>query len=609
VNDWSNFLSHLSTEPGIYRMLDAEATVLYVGKASNLKKRVSSYFKSQGLGIKTQALLKHVVSIEVTITRSETEALLLESHLIKSLQPKYNVLMRDDKTYPYLHFSNSNGFPRVEILRSKRRPKGGDFLGPYPSIIAVRHTVNVIRQVFKLRNCSDSYFSHRSRPCLQYQIQRCSAPCTAYISQQDYQQSVADALRFLQGKSSELLNELAKRMDAAVERLAFEEAARLRDQIKHLRLIQEQQGVAALQGDADVIVVDVQSGVAIVQWVRIREGQVDADQSFFPQIQAYGEDETAGLWNEVFEAFIAHYYIDMPERIPALILTDHPVSEHALLQESLSKLRGKSCRIQVGARGLKARWLDFARNNLQAAKMSHRSKSSEIASRYKALQDFLQISVPIERMECFDISHTQGVATVASCVVFDAKGPCKREYRLFNIQGITAGDDYAAMEQALTRRFRHDAAKLALPQLLIIDGGLGQVRVADKVLKHLNIDGVKLLGIAKGPSRKPGLERLILVDEGRELNLAADSAVLHLLQHIRDESHRFAISRHRKKRQKLAFDSSLEEIPGIGAKRKQALLKRFGGFREIAKAPLEELAKTKGISRSLAERIYQYFQR
>ena len=609
--DLTHFLAHLTTESGVYRMLDGEGKVLYVGKATNLKKRVSSYFNKQNNGVKTRSLVSQIVAIDVSITRSETEALLLESSLIKLLRPKYNVLMRDDKSYPFIHVSHAHPFPRLELIRSKKKPEKGEFFGPYPSVTAVRETLGIIQKVFKIRNCSDSFFSGRSRPCLQYQIKRCSAPCTAYITADDYRQSVVDAVRFLQGKSQQILDQLAIRMDDAVARLAFEEAAFLRDQIKNLRLVQEQQGVVQVRGDVDVIAIDARPGFACIQCVTVRDGQVLASQSFFPSVPKHGlvedDDEIESLWQKVFEAFLAYYYIDMPERIPALILTDHTIQNAQVLQKMLSDSRSKACHIQTRPRGANARWLDFAINNLRITIAEHLTSATQMNVRYQALCELIQLPAPIQRMECFDISHTQGAETVASCVVFNANGPCKREYRHFNISGITPGDDYAAMEQAITRRFRRLKEEKRLPDVLIIDGGKGQITAARRVFVALDIVGVTLLGIAKGPARKAGWERLILADESQEITLPTDSPALHLLQHIRDEAHRFAITAHRKKRQKASLDSSLETIEGIGAKRRQALLRRFGGLRELAKAPIDEIAKTQGISVELATRIYAHF--
>lgn len=604
-SDLSLFIANLTSKPGVYRMLDSEGTVLYVGKATNLKKRVSSYFNKQQEGAKTRSLVSQIAAIDVSVTNTETEALLLESTLIKSLRPKYNVLMRDDKSYPYLYVSTHQTYPRMHVMRSKKKPKTGTCFGPYPSTTAVRETLVIIEKVFKLRNCNDSFFNARSRPCLQYQIKRCTAPCVNYISAADYQQSVRDALRFLQGKCQQVLDELTARMDECVSRLAYEEAAVLRDQIKSLRMVQEQQGVVSMRGDADVICFDAQAGFACVQCVSIRDGQVMASQTFFPKVPA-NVSETL-LRQQVFEAFVAYYYLDTPERIPALLIVDDVLPDLPVVAALLTELRGKICRIQTHVRGVKERWLEFTRNNLHQAVAEHASSSETLAVRYHALQTILNLPASIGRMECFDISHTQGTSTVASCVVFDKDGPQKAEYRQFNIEGITPGDDYAAMEQALTRRFKRLLQQQNLPDVLIIDGGKGQVSVALRVLQTLGIDQVYLLGIAKGPGRKAGWEKLVLVTDERELSLPEDSPALHLLQHIRDEAHRFAIAAHRKKRQKSSLTSTLESIEGVGPKRRQALLKRFGGLREIARATAEELAKVQGISMELALRIFEHF--
>lgn len=606
----ASFLAKLPEEPGIYKMLDNAGVVMYVGKASNLKKRVSSYFKKHNSGAKTRSLVNQITSIEISVTRSETEALLLESNLIKSLRPKYNVLLRDDKSYPYIHISKHPHYPRIESYRSKKKPLGGNFFGPYPSGSAVKDTIVSIQKVFKIRNCRDSYFNARSRPCLQYQIKRCTAPCVGYISPQEYSQSVDDAMRFLQGKCQLILQELAERMQQAVAQLKFEEAVILRDQIKNLRLVQEQQGVVQLRGDADAIAIDVRPGFACIQCVTIREGQVLASKSFFPTVPPKGLDEEIDmeeLWQQTFEAFVSFYYLDSPERIPKLIITHHSLGDHKALETLLTQVRGASASIQVNPRGVKSRWMDFARNNLRISLAEHLSQQATIRSRYEALEQVLSLNKPIKRMECFDISHTQGEATIASCVVFDSHGPCNSDYRRFNIEGITGGDDYAAMEQAIRRRFKRLKELQSLPDLLIIDGGKGQVGVAEKVLASLEITEVTLLGIAKGPGRKAGLEKLILVNQAREFTLAEDSKALHLLQQIRDEAHRFAITAHRKKRQKARFESTLESIEGVGAKRRQALLHRFGGLRELAKAPLEEIAKVQGINARLAQRIFEHF--
>lgn len=604
------FLAKLPHEPGIYRMLDSEGIVLYVGKASNLKKRVTSYFNKHNTGAKTRSLVSQIARVEISVTRSETEALLLESNLIKALRPKYNVLLRDDKSYPYIHMSNHPEFPRIESYRTKKKPVGGNFWGPYPSVAAVKETIVAIQKVFKLRNCRDSYFNARSRPCLQYQIKRCTAPCVDYIKPEEYKRSVNDAMRFLQGKCQLIIEELSQRINKAVTELNFEEAAILRDQIKNLRLVQEQQGVIQLRGDADAIAIEARPGFACIQCVTVREGQVLASHSFFPSVphQGFADGlEEGDLWQQTFEAFMGFYYLENPERIPALIITNHSLLDHQAYEDALSQQRGKTCKIQVNPRGIKSRWMDFAVNNLRVSLAEYTNKQSTIRTRYQALEQLLALSKPIARMECFDISHTQGEATIASCVVFDSDGPSNSDYRRFNIAGITPGDDYAAMQQAITRRFKRLVELQSLPDILIIDGGKGQVAVAQRVLESLGVEDVTLLGIAKGPGRKAGWEKLILVQEGREFTLPEDSKALHLLQHIRDEAHRFAITAHRKKRQKARVESTLEDVEGVGAKRRQALLQRFGGIRDLAKASAEEIAKVPGISDSLALKIYQHF--
>tara|TARA_R110002126_G_scaffold1177_1_gene6988 strand:+ start:9772 stop:11607 length:1836 start_codon:yes stop_codon:yes gene_type:complete len=599
-------LTNLPLEPGVYRMRDTDDKVIYVGKASCLKKRVQSYFSQSDQGSKTRALVRQIVSIDVSVTRSETEALLLESQLIKSLRPKYNVLMRDDKSYPYLYVSLKHNYPSLSMVRTKKNPQEKGYFGPYPGVSAVRETLNLIQKVFKLRNCSDGDFAARSRPCLQYQIGRCRAPCVDLISKQEYGQAVQDTTQFLRGKSQQLLTELELRMGEAVEQMAFEEAAALRDQMKHIRLIQEQQGMTLREGDADVMVSYVRPGFACVQWVGIRGGQVLDSQVFFPRLPKAGLEQE-DLEQAVFEAFISHYYFDTPARIPALILTNHPVQEQAAWEAALRVRREKACKIQINPRGAKARWVDFATDNLERAVSERRASKLLIEQRYEALQQALSLK-SISRMVCFDISHTQGQDTVASCVVFDKQGPCKSAYRRLNIKDITPGDDYAAMEQAVTRYFKRLLRDdKPLPELAVIDGGKGQVSMAKQALDALEINHVKILGVAKGPARKAGLERLVLADDFYEMSWAPESPALHLLQHIRDESHRFAITAHRKKREKTTLSSTLNNIPGVGEKRRHALLHRFGGLRDLAKASREEIAKVAGISDELAMRIHGHF--
>lgn len=606
MNDLTVFLKNLTTQPGIYRMIDAAENVLYVGKALNLKKRVKSYFTRQNQGAKTLSLVSQIARIEVTITGSETEALLLESNLIKSLRPKYNVLMRDDKSYPYIYVSEHD-FPRIEVIRSKKKPSRGLYFGPYPSTTAVRDALNIIQKIFQIRNCRDSYFAARSRPCLQYQIKRCTAPCTQYISAENYKENLTGAIKFLQGKCHLILEELEQKMQSAVNRLAFEEAALLRDQIKSLRVVQEEQSITRLRGDADVIALHVQPGFACIQCLTIRQGEILGSQRFFPLVPSVdlGLSEQE-LIQQVFESFVNFYYFSAPDRIPHEIILANTALAKDVIEPLLRKMSGRACKMMIMPKGIKNQWSKLAKENLTIAINEYTASHVALSTRYQSLQKLLNVE-NITHMECFDISHTQGQATIASCVVFDKQGPHKKEYRHFNIEGITPGDDYAAMEQVLIRRCKYFLQTNKFPQLLIIDGGIGQITVAKKVLQSLGIINIKLLGIAKGADRKAGWERLILADEEREITLSSDSPALHLLQHIRNEAHRFAITAHRKKRHKSALKSSLESVEGIGSKRRHALLQRFGGIRDLANASVEEIAKVPGIHKELAVRVYQHF--
>jgi excinuclease ABC subunit C len=603
-----NVLKFLTAQPGVYRMLDANGSVLYVGKATNLKKRVRSYFSSKQLSPKTKSLVSQIDDIEITVTRSEKEALLLECTLIKKLQPKYNILMRDDKSFPYIYVQQGHRFPRMKAVRLKSNPEKAHYFGPYPNASNVYATLHLLQRIFKLRDCQDSDFSHRTRPCLQYQIKRCSAPCVGLISAKDYQQSVKDALAFLQGKHQAIFKNFQDAMEDAVERLAFEEAAMWRDRIKNLRMIQEQQSMIGLQGELDVVVLAIDAGVVGIARVVIREGKVISSETFFPKVPNldWYVDEQA-LWQELFSDFIGYYYQAHPSQIPPLILTSRTVSDSSMLLEVLQELSSKVCAFQVPVRGIKKEWLSFAENNLQQALKTHRSSWITIFQRYQALSKFLDLP-GLSRMECFDISHTQGSLTVASCVVFDEHGPSKKDYRRYNIEGIQPGDDYAAMQQVLMRRSKVYIQNPEIrPQLVIIDGGKGQVSVAKDILKNLMLEGMKVIGISKGPTRKAGLEKLVIADSNEVLSLPADDEGLHLLQHIRDEAHRFAITLHRKKREKKLTESSLQVIPGVGRVRRKLLLQGFGGLRELSRASVDEIAKISGISYDLALKIFKHF--
>lgn len=597
-------IKNLPDEPGIYKMLGDEGVILYVGKAKNLKKRVSSYFTKQNHTPKTKALVAQIKDIEINITKSENEALILECNLIKALTPKYNVLLRDDKSYPYIYVNTQHEYPLMELIRRKQRPKSGRFFGPYPSVLAVKETLNLIQKIFKIRNCRDSYFNARSRPCLQYQIKRCTAPCVGYIAKEDYKRSVKNAMLFLEGKSEQVVRLLQKDLDDSVHNLNFEEAAIIRDKIKSIRQVQEKQGVMGWSGDIDTIVLDIADNKAWVQWVSIRDGQILNSKSFSPNIQNLVGDSPE---NDVFKAFVNYFYVDFPIRIPPLIITDLHLDDKDELINFLSEARGKKCIIKNNVRGAKKEWLNFARKNLHEAIKKHAQIDKLKKLQFSELAAFVGIELHANfRMECFDISHTQGNQTVASCVVFDENGPKKSAYRRYNIEGITKSDDYAAMRQALTRRYRK---MQNLPDLLVIDGGKGQLGVASEVLKELNISSIKIMGVAKGVTRKPGLEKLIFPGLSSPKQLPENSKALHLIQQIRDEAHRFAITFHRSKRQKESIRSRLEAIEKIGPKRRKALIQHFGGIQDLHRAPLSEIAKVKGISAALAKNIYDYLHR
>ncbi|MET3998707.1 excinuclease ABC subunit UvrC [Marinobacterium sp. MBR-109] len=596
--DSKAFLRRLTQRPGVYQMYDADGKILYVGKAKNLKNRVSSYFRSSGLSTKTQALVARIRRIEVTVTGSETEALLLEQNLIKQQRPPYNILLRDDKSYPYIFVSDRDAFPAIAFQRGTGRKKGRYF-GPYPSSGAVKESLSLLQKVFRIRQCEDSFFRNRSRPCLQYQIRRCTAPCVGLISEDAYRQDLDHAMQFLQGRNHELMQTLAREMDDAAARLEFERAASLRDQISALQQVQEQQFVSGQSGDADVLGCAVQPGGVCVHALFVRGGRVIGSKVYHPRVSI--EDTPA----EVLSAFIAQFYLSGPREIPAAVIVPVELPDQDCIQQALEQRRGRKMAIMSRVRGDRAGWQRLAQTNAEQQLGSHLASKQNIYNRYLALQDALGLDSIPQRLECFDISHSSGEATVASCVVFDREGPRKSDYRRFNIEGITGGDDYAAMHQALSRRYtRVRKGEGVLPDLLIIDGGKGQVAQAMAVMEELQINEVLVVGVAKGPTRKAGFEVLIRGDSGEETVLASDSPALHLLQHIRDESHRFAITGHRARRGKARRKSTLEGIPGVGPKRRRELLKHFGGVKEVERASVEEIAKVSTISRTLAQEIY-----
>ncbi|BCO30653.1 UvrABC system protein C [Thiohalobacter sp. COW1] len=596
--DAQGFLRTLTPRPGVYRMLDANGEVLYVGKARNLKRRLASYFRKSGLPIKTVALMGQMADIEVTVTHTESEALILEHTLIKAHQPRYNVLLRDDKSYPYIYISTDQDYPRITVHRGAKRGKGRYF-GPYPNASAVRESLHLLQKVFRVRQCEDSFFANRTRPCLQYQIKRCTAPCVGYISPGDYAEDVDLTIRFLEGKNTELIDELAQRMEAAAEALEYEQAARYRDQIASLRRVQERQYVSGERGDLDIVAAVQQGGLVCVQVFYIRAGRNLGNKVFFPRAP-----DQAGL-DEVLHAFLVQYYLE--HEVPQTILLNAEPEDRELIETVLAERAGHRVELRHRVRGERARWLAMAERNAEHALQARLASRSGMQQRMEDLQQLLNLEEPPERIECFDISHTRGEATVASCVVFNAEGPLKSDYRRFNIEGIEPGDDYAAMAQALQRRYlRLQEGEGKLPDILLIDGGKGQVGMAVKVLEELQVQGVLIVGVAKGPERRPGHETLIVPGRG-ELHPPADSRAFHLIQQVRDEAHRFAITGHRHRRGKARTSSPLEGIPGVGPKRRQQLLRQFGGLREVERAGVEDLARVKGISRELARQIYAAF--
>ncbi|MFZ7198997.1 excinuclease ABC subunit UvrC [Avibacterium avium] len=602
--DAKKFLANVTHDPGVYRMYDDKDQVIYVGKAKDLKKRLSSYFRRNVSSKKTEALVAAIHRIETTITSSETEALLLEHNYIKTYQPRYNVLLRDDKSYPYILLTKER-HPRITAYRGSKKIQG-EYFGPYPNAGAVRETLSLLQKLFPVRQCENSVYRNRSRPCLQYQIGRCSAPCVpGYISDEDYNQQVNFARLFLQGKDQQVLDHLVAKMEQASQALNFEEAARIRDQIQAVRAVIEKQFVSNDRlDDIDIIAIAYQLGIACVQVLFIRQGKILGNRSYFPKVPANTD------LSELTATFVGQFYLQAHQgrTVPNTIIVDHKLAEKAQLETLLAEQAGRKVQIQDSAKGDKSKYLQLAQMNAKAALVTQLKQSTLIHERYQALQALLGIE-KIQRMECFDISHTMGEQTIASCVVFNQDGPLKSDYRRFNITGITGGDDYAAMEQALLKRYDKDLDAEKIPDVIFIDGGKGQLNRALQVFDQLNVKWDKkrphLIGVAKGVDRRAGLETLIISKQDREINLPPDSLALHLIQHIRDESHNHAISGHRKKRQKAFTRSGLETIEGVGAKRRQALLKYLGGMQGVKKATLDEIASVPGISKALAEKIFE----
>ncbi|MFI3186116.1 MAG: excinuclease ABC subunit UvrC [Methylococcaceae bacterium] len=596
--DLTAFLKGLTTRPGIYKMLDQQGEIIYIGKAKNLKNRVSSYFKKQTASVKQQAMVGRIASIEVTITHTEGEALLLECQQIKRHKPRYNICLRDDRSYPYI-FLSEHDYPQITLHRGAKKLKG-KYFGPYPGIGAIKDSLKLLQRIFPVRQCDDTFYNNRSRPCLQYQIGRCPAPCVGLIDKARYAQDVDNTVLFLEGKGGLLIDQLIINMEQAAANLQYEQAAGFRDQITKLRSVLEKQFVHGERGDVDIIACATKTGVACVQVFFIRNGQHLGNKVFFPKSAA--EHDPAA----VVQAFIPQYYLD--KSVPHELIVSHEPEETALLMEVLSAQAKHAVVISPSVRGERLKWLQLACTNAENSLLSKLSDKQGMQARYISLQQELGCKELPKRLECFDISHTQGEQTVASCVVFDRDGPVKSAYRRFNIEGITGGDDYAAIHQAVFRRFKRlKQGEHEAPDILFIDGGKGQVHEAQKALAELDINNVMIVGVSKGPDRKPGMEKLILVEQAQPINISPGASGLLLIQHIRDEAHRFAITGHRQRRGKAKKQSLMEAIPGLGPKRRQILLKQFGGLQGITQAGVDALCSVDGISRQLAQRIYELF--
>ena len=598
--DSAAFLKNLTSQPGVYRMYNSQEEVIYVGKAKNLKKRVSSYFRSNLDSAKTRSLVSQIANMDVTVVNSETEAFLLENNFIKKYKPRYNVVMRDDKSYPFI-FLSDHEHPRLSFHRGPQKKKG-EYFGPYPSAWSVRESLRSMQRIFPVRQCEDSYYRARSRPCLQYQMQRCSAPCVeGYVSDEEYKEQVNFARLFLKGKNQQVIGGLVEKMEAASEALNFEAAARYRDQINALRKVQERQWVAGTQDEMDVFGFAFKGNMACIQVMFIREGQLLGSKAYFPKVPNTADEQ------EVFESFFLQFYLAGNKVIPKQIVLSNTLTDEDAIADVLASEAGHKVQFFKGAREEKRKYLQLAQSNAQTALDAQYSQQKSVFARYLDLEAALEVDTPIQRMECFDISHTSGQQTVASCVVFNREGPHKSDYRRYNIEGITPGDDYAAMAQALKRRYKSVKEVQKIPDLLLIDGGKGQLAQAEAFFEDWPHDKKPmLLGVAKGTTRKPGLETLILAGSHQVLPMDSHSPGLHLIQHIRDESHRFAITGHRNRRQKVKTTSSLESIPGIGSKRRQTLLKFMGGLQGLKKASKDEISNVPGISPELAETIYDH---
>ena len=598
--DHQSFLMSLTKRPGIYQMFDAQGQVLYVGKAKNLKNRVTSYFRKSGLTAKTMALVKRIDKIDVTVTETETEALILEHNLIKQYHPPYNILMRDDKSYPYIFLSDRDPWPRLAFHRGPKKAKG-TYFGPFPSVHAVRESMGFLQKTFKVRQCEDVFFKNRSRPCLQYQIKRCTAPCVNFVSDEAYAADVELTRLYLDGKADKLLKQLEVDMETASEQLQFEKAAEHRDQISALRTVQAQQMIEKGKGTIDVVAGAVSNGQACVHMLYVRQGRILGSRSYYPKAPL------AEQVTELLEEFLPHLYLNGGSRpdLPKEILLNAPIEGAEALSDALQTKVGRKIEVRDSVRGFRAKWLQLAQRTAEQNLAGKLASKKTIEQRFESLRETMALDATPQRLECFDISHSSGEAVVASCVVFDSNGPVKSDYRRFNIEGITGGDDYAAMEQAIRRRYtRLMKGEGKLPDILLIDGGKGQIGVAKEVLSDLAVVGVLVVGVAKGTTRKPGLETLILADQNNKVISRPQQGALHLIQQIRDEAHRFAITGHKARRDKKRRTSPLEGIAGVGPTRRRDLLKHFGGIAEVRKASVADLMKVDNINKKVAEAIY-----
>jgi len=598
--DHQSFLKSLTQRPGIYQMLDGEGQVLYVGKAKNLKNRVTSYFRKTGLTPKTAALVKRIVQIDVTVTETETEALILEHNLIKQYRPQFNILMRDDKSYPYIFLSDRDQWPRLSFHRGPKKAKG-TYFGPFPSVHAVRESMSFLQKIFRVRQCEDVFFKNRSRPCLQYQIKRCSAPCVGFVEPESYAEDVNLTRLYLDGKAEKILQQLEQDMEKSALALEFEKAGECRDQISALRQVQAQQMIEKGRGTIDVVAGAVTDGQACVHMLYVRQGRILGSRSYYPKAPL------AEKVSDLLDEFLPHLYLDGGGRpdLPKEILVNASLEGTEVLTAALKERIGRNIDIRDSVRGFRAKWIELAQRTAEQNLAGKLASKQTLQQRFESLRDTIGLDEIPERLECFDISHSSGEAVVASCVVFDSNGALKSDYRRFNIENITGGDDYAAMEQAIRRRYtRLMKGEGKLPDILLIDGGKGQIGIAKSVLADLGVVGVIVLGVAKGTTRKPGMETLILADQNNKVIARPQQAALHLIQQIRDEAHRFAITGHKQRRDKKRRTSALEGIPGVGPTRRRDLLKHFGGIVEVKKASVADLMKVTNINKKVAEAIY-----